>query len=83
MLSEQVNNLKDEVEKIPVQIDTLTETLITEHNIDHEKLEQEKADYNDELQKIEKEMSDIQIRAQGNMKKVDEKIVQILFLYLQ
>jgi len=72
MLSEQVNNLKDEVEKIPVQIDTLTETLITEHNIDHEKLEQEKADYNDELQKIEKEMSDIQIRAQGNMKKVDE-----------
>lgn len=68
----KIKDLNKEKETIPVRIDELTNTLKTEHNIDYDKLEKEKAKYNEEMQKIENEMIDVQARAKENMKKADE-----------
>lgn len=68
----KIKDLNKEKETIPVRIDELTNTLKTEHNIDYDKLEEEKAKYNEEMQKIENEMTDVQARAKENMKKADE-----------
>ena len=46
----------------------LTNTLITEHNINYEEIEKQKEKYDQELQKIELEMTDVQARANENMK---------------
>lgn len=67
----KVKELNTEKEKIPVRIDELTNTLITEHNIDYNKLEEEKETLNQELHKIDLEMTDIQARAKENLKKAD------------
>lgn len=72
VVSSKIKELNDEKETIPVRIDELTHTLITEHNIDYEALEKEKEQYNQELEQIEKEITDVQTRANENMKKVDE-----------
>lgn len=68
----KVKELNTEKEKIPVRIDELTNTLITEHNIDYNKLEEEKETLNQELHKINLEMTDIQARAKENLKKADQ-----------
>lgn len=68
----KVKELNTEKEKIPVRIDELTNTLITEHNIDYNKLEEEKETLNQELHKIDLEMTDIQARAKENLKKADQ-----------
>ena len=71
-LKEQIKKLEDEKKEIPIAINTLTGTLIKEHNIDYEELEKEKISLNEELQKIEIEMTDIQLKSKENMKKTDE-----------
>lgn len=68
----KIKDLNKEKETIPVRIDELTNTLKTEHNVDYDKLEEEKAKCNEEMQKIENEMIDVQARAKENMKKADE-----------
>lgn len=72
VLYAKIKELNNEREKIPVRIDELTKTLITEHNIDYEELEKQKSALNDELKTIETEMMDIQARAKENIKKADQ-----------
>ncbi|MBQ2937590.1 MAG: AAA family ATPase [Clostridia bacterium] len=72
VVAAKIKELNSEKEKIPVRIDELTNTLITEHNIDYDKLEEEKQGLNQELQNIESEMTDIQARVSENMKKADQ-----------
>lgn len=72
IVNEKIKKLEKEKEKIPGRIDELTRTLITEHNIDYEELEKEKISLNEELQKIEIEMTDIQLKSKENMKKTNE-----------
>lgn len=68
----KIKELNNEKEKIPIRIDELTNTLITDLNINYDELENQKSKYNEELQNIEKEMTDIQTRARENMKKADQ-----------
>ena len=72
VLAAKIKELNNDREKIPIRIDELTKTLITEHNINYEDLENEKNMCNEELQKIDAEMTDIQTRARENMKKADQ-----------
>ncbi len=71
VVQEKIKNLNKQKEAIPIRIDELTNTLITEHNIDYNKLEKEKEECNTYLQQIESEMTDVQARAQENIKKAD------------
>lgn len=64
----KIKDLKQEKETIPVRIDELTNTLITEHDIDYDKIEKDKAKANEQLQQIETAMTDIQTKAAENMK---------------
>lgn len=68
----KIKDLNKEKETIPVRIDELTNTLITEHNIDYKKIEEEKENYNKQLNSIELEMTDIQAKAKENMKIADQ-----------
>lgn len=72
VIAAKIKELNNNKEKIPIRIDELTKTLITEHNINYEDLENEKSMCNEELQKIDTEMSDIQTRAKENIKKADQ-----------
>lgn len=72
VVAAKIKELNNEKEKIPIRIDELTKTLITEHNIDYEYLEKEKKTYIDTLMKIDLEMTDIQARAKENIKKADQ-----------
>lgn len=53
VLAAKIKELNNDREKIPIRIDELTKTLITEHNINYEDLENEKNMCNEELQKSE------------------------------
>ena len=64
----KIKDLNKEKETIPVRIDELTNTLITEHNINYEEIEKQKEQYDQELQKIELEMTDVQAKSKENMK---------------
>lgn len=72
VIQAKIKELNNKKEKIPVRIDELSQTLITEHNIDYNKLEEEKSKYNKELQSIENKMTDVQARAKENINKVSE-----------
>ena len=72
VVTSKIKDLNKEKEKIPIRIDELTNTLITEHDINYEELEKEKANCKVEIQKIDAEMTDIQTRAKENMKKADQ-----------
>lgn len=72
VVASKIKDLNKEKEKIPIRIDELTNTLITEHDINYEELEKEKANCKVEIQKIDAEMTDIQTRAKENMKKADQ-----------
>ena len=67
VLQAKIKELNKQKETIPVRIDELTNTLITEHEIDYNKVEKEKADYNKELQEIELKMTDVQAKTKENM----------------
>lgn len=81
VVTAKIKDLNNQKESIPVRIDELTNTLITEHDIDYEALENEKEQYNKELQQIETEMTDIQARASENMKKADQLAIAKNELY--
>ena len=68
----KIKDLNKEKETIPVRIDELTNTLITEHNIDYKEIEEQKEEYNKQLNNIELEMTDIQTKAKENMKIADQ-----------
>lgn len=68
----KIKDLNKEKETIPVRIDELTNTLITEHDIDYKKVEDEKEEYNKQINGIELEMTDIQTKAKENMKIADQ-----------
>lgn len=72
VVASKIKDLNKDKEKIPIRIDELTNTLITEHDINYEELEKEKANCKVEIQKIDAEMTDIQTRAKENMKKADQ-----------
>lgn len=72
VLAAKIKELNNDREKIPIRIDELTNTLITEHDINYEELEKEKANCKVEIQKIDAEMTDIQTRAKENMKTADQ-----------
>ena len=67
VLQAKVKELNKQKETIPVRIDELTNTLITEHEIDYNKVEKEKAEYNKQLQEIELKMTDVQAKTKENM----------------
>ena len=68
----KIKDLNKEKETIPVRIDELTNTLITEHDIDYKKVEEQKEEYNKQLNNIELEMTDIQTKAKENMRIADQ-----------
>lgn len=68
----KIKDLNKQKETIPVRIDELTKTLITEHNIDYEKIEEEKETAEKQLQQVELEMTDVQAKAKENMKIADQ-----------
>lgn len=68
----KIKELNKQKESIPVRIDELTNTLITEHNIDYEKIEKEKEELNSQLKTTELEMTDVQARAKENIEKADK-----------
>lgn len=68
----KIKDLNKEKETIPVRIDELTNTLITEHDIDYKKIEEEKENYNKQLNSIELEMTDVQTKVKENMKIADQ-----------
>ena len=68
----KIKDLNKQKETIPVRIDELTKTLITEHNIDYEKIEEEKETAEKQLQQVELEMTDVQTKAKENMKIADQ-----------
>ena len=72
VISSKVKELNNEKEKIPIRIDELNNTLITDNNINYEDLEKEKNICNEELEKIELQMTDVQARAKENMKTATE-----------
>ncbi len=72
VVAAKIKDLNKEKETIPVRIDELTNTLVTEHNINYEEIEKQKEQYNQELQKIELEMTDVQARAKEKLKKADQ-----------
>lgn len=71
----KIKDLNKQKETIPVRIDELTNTLITEHNIDYEKVEEEKQNLEKQLQQVELEMTDVQAKAKENMKIADQLTV--------
>ena len=71
----KIKDLNNKKETIPVRIDELTKTLITEHSIDYEQIEKQKEDLNQQLQDIEKQMTNVQAKAQENMKIAGELAV--------
>lgn len=64
----KIKDLNKQKEAIPTRIDELTNALITEHNIDYLSIEERKKVLENELQRIELEMTDVQRRASENMK---------------
>lgn len=68
----KIKDLNKDKETIPVRIDELTNTLITEHNIDYKKVEEQKEEYSKQLNNIELEMTDIQTKAKENMRIADQ-----------
>lgn len=72
VLSSKIRDLNEEKKKIPIRIDELTNTLITEHDIDYKKVEEEKEEANKKLLEIDKTMMDVQAKAKENMKIVDK-----------
>ncbi|MCI9015929.1 MAG: AAA family ATPase [Clostridia bacterium] len=68
----KIKDLNKEKETIPVRIDELTNTLITEHDINYKKVEDEKEEYNKQINGIELEMTDTQTKAKENMKIADQ-----------
>lgn len=71
VLQAKVKELNKEKEQIPIRIDELTSTLITEHEVNYEQLEHEKLDYNEQLKNISDELTNIEKRTEENMKKVN------------
>lgn len=67
VLQAKIKELNKQKETIPVRIDELTNTLITEHSIDYEQIEKQKEDLNQQLQDIEKQMTDVQAKTKENM----------------
>lgn len=72
VVNSKIKELNKQKETIPVRIDELTKTLITDHEINYEELQEEKEKYNQELSRIEENLTDIQARAKENMKKADQ-----------
>ncbi len=72
VIQSKIKELNNQKESIPIRIDELTNTLVTEHNINYDELEKQKETYNQELKKIETEMFDIQARAKENIEKADK-----------
>lgn len=75
VIQAKIKDLNKQKETIPVRIDELTNTLITEHNIDYEKIEDEKKNLEKQLQQVELEMTDVQAKAKENMKIADQLTV--------
>lgn len=71
----KIKELNKQKETIPIRIDELTNTLITEHEIDYKKVEIEKDELNKQLQVIETEMTDVQAKAKENMNIADQLTV--------
>ena len=67
----KIKDLNKEKEQIPVRIDELTSTLITNNEINYEILEKNKSIYNEELKKYNDELTNIEKRTEENMKKVN------------
>lgn len=72
VVNSKIKELNKQKETIPVRIDELTKTLITDHEINYEELQGEKEKYNQELSRVEENLTDIQARAKENMKKADQ-----------
>jgi len=71
ILAERIKLLKDKNKEIPARIDELTKLLTTAQEVDYSKLEEEKAQKNEELQAIDNKMLDVQERAKKNMALAD------------
>ena len=55
----KIKELNKQKESIPVRIDELTNTLITEHNIDYEKIEKEKEELLNEIMSLKQEIRNL------------------------
>lgn len=72
VLKEGIKKLNEQKAQIPIRIDELSKGLITNDETDYTKLENEKNDLNKQLDSIDEELTNVQMIAQNNMKKVEE-----------
>lgn len=73
-LAERIKKLNDKND-ISSRIDELTKTLITEYDVDYKKIEEEKEEYNKQLNNIELEMTDVQTKSKENMIIADQLVL--------
>jgi len=77
VIQSKIKELNNQKESIPIRIDELTNTLVTEHNINYDELEKQKETYNQELKKIETiekikmEMADIDTKLNETKVKIE------------
>ena len=72
VLKEGIKKLNEQKAQIPIRIDELSKGLITNDETDYTKLENEKNDLNKQLDSIDEKLTNVQMIAQNNMKKVEE-----------
>lgn len=72
VLKEGIKKLNQQKAQIPIRIDELSKGLITNDETNYTKLENEKNDLNKQLDLIDEELTNVQMIAQNNMKKIEE-----------
>ena len=72
VLKEEIKKLNQQKAQIPIRIDELSKGLISNDETDYTKLENEKNNLNKQLDSIDEELTNVQLIAQNNMKKVEE-----------
>ena len=72
VLKEGIKKLNHQKEQIPIRIDELSKGLITNDDTDYSNLENEKNQINKQMDELDEELTNVQLIAKNNMKKVEE-----------
>ena len=72
VLKEGIKKLNHQKEQIPIRIDELSKGLITNDDTDYLNLENEKNQINKLMDELDEELTNVQLIAKNNMKKVEE-----------
>lgn len=72
VLKEGIKKLNHQKEQIPIRIDELSKGLSTNDDTDYSNLENEKNQINKQMDELDEELTNVQLIAKNNMKKVEE-----------